>query len=199
MRGHQVEGPGRESQPSALPWERFALGVGPYLAVDALHEALAVLVALLELTYLLEFICGKVVEFLGDLRNSQRVVVSRLQGAKHAGTELRLAGGLLSLTEDLLGLLGGLLGNPQPLPGDLLGDLRTLLYNPLGGLQALIGCLLEGPNALLGGIEGGKEEALVGIGPPLDKGPKGLRRAQVVLGLLLQGLGTLSQPVLGEP
>src|SRR5215210_2384077 len=141
----QVKGPGHAPRPLALRCEGFsALGVGPYLAVDALHEALAVLVALLELAQLLELICGKVVELLGDLRDGQPLVVVRLQGTKHAGAKLRLAGGLLGLAQDLLGPLGGLLGNPQPLPTDL-----------LGGPQSLLGGLLDDPHALLGVIEGG--------------------------------------------
>ena len=92
----------------------LSLGVGPYLAVDALNEALAVLGALLELAQVLELICGKLIELLGDLRDGQSLVVVRLQGAKHACPKLRLAGGLFSLTQDLLGPLGGLLGHAQP-------------------------------------------------------------------------------------
>ena len=62
------------------------LGVGPYLAVDALDEALAVLGALLEFAHPPELLDGKVVELPGDLRDGQPLVVLGFQGGVHTGT-----------------------------------------------------------------------------------------------------------------
>src|SRR5919202_1150231 len=51
---------------------------------------------------------------------------------------LVLAGYPLGLLEDLLGPLGGLLGDPQALPGHLLGGLEPPPGGPLGPPQALL-------------------------------------------------------------
>src|SRR5215211_858305 len=117
----------------------------------------------------------------------------------HARAKFRLAGGLLDLAESLLGLLGGLLGNPQSLPSNLLRSLEALLRG-----------LLDGPKPLLSIVEGGEKEALVDLYQLVGESAEallllagatgeGLRRAQVVLGLLPHGLGALPQPLLGEP
>ena len=63
----------------------FALGVGPYLAVDLRDEGLAVLVLLLELPNLLELLGRKAVDPPGDLVHAQTIVVSGSKGAKDGG------------------------------------------------------------------------------------------------------------------
>src|SRR5215212_10337413 len=93
--------------------------VGPYLAVDLLEEGLAVLVVLLELANLLKLLCGEALYPPGDLIDGQRVVVGGLKRAKDGGPKLGLAGGLLALAEDLVGLLGGILRYPETLLGGL--------------------------------------------------------------------------------
>src|ERR671910_10189 len=117
-------GAGRWSRPSALPSIGHALGVlGPYLAVDLLDEGLAILILLLVLADLLELLYRKAVELLHDVLYSQVLVVRGLQGTEDGGLKLLLPGGLLSPPQDLLGLLGGLLGYPEPLLAHLLGGL----------------------------------------------------------------------------
>ena len=86
--------------------------LGPYLAVDLLHEGLAILILLLVLADLLELLDRKAVELLHDVLYTQVLVVRGLQGTEDGGLKLRLPGGLLSPPQDLLGLLGGLLGYP---------------------------------------------------------------------------------------
>src|SRR5688572_27764710 len=114
--------------------------LGPYLAVDLLDEGLAILILLLVLADLLELLDRKAVELLHDVLYSQVLVVRGLQGTEDGGLKLRLPGGLLSAPQDLLGLLGGLLGYPEPLLGHLLGSLQSLPGYLLGGP-------LEGPHA----------------------------------------------------
>src|SRR5918998_5778278 len=191
------KGPGGWSRPSASRSKGFALGVGPYLAVDLRDEGLTVLVVLLELPHLLELLGGKAVDPPGDLLHAQSIVVGGSKGAKDGGPKLGLVGGLLGLAEDLVGPLGGILGYPEALARDL-----------LGGLEALLGGLLEGPHALPS-VGEGREEVRVGPDPTLGERPQalllpaygtreGLGRARVVLGLLAQHLYGVSRPVLDE-
>jgi hypothetical protein len=115
-------------------------------------------------------LCGEALDPPGDLIDGQRVVVGGLKRAKDGGPKLGLAGGLLALAEDLVGLLGGLLGYPKPLPCDLLGYLQSLPGYLLGGLKPLLGGPLEGPHALLG-VGEGREEGPVGPHPLLRECP----------------------------
>src|SRR5918993_1164594 len=144
-------GPERKSPgPRRFPLRGLRLGVlGPYLAVDLLDEGLAILILLLVLADLLELLERKAVKLLHDVVYSQLLVVRGLQGTEDSGLELRLPGGLLSPPQDLLGLLGGLLGYPEPLLGHLLGSLQSLPGYLLGGLKPLLGGPLEGPQDLL--------------------------------------------------
>src|SRR5215207_9573257 len=171
--------------------------LGPYLAVDLLDEGLAILILLLVLADLLELLDRKAVELLHDVLYSQVLVVHGLQGTEDGGLKLLLPGGLLSPPQDLLGLLGGLLGYPEPLVGHL-----------LGGLQSLLGGPLEGPHALLH-VGEGREEVLVSPHPLLRESPipllllayaprEGLGGAHVVLGLLAQNLRGIAHPALHE-
>src|SRR5215212_11705188 len=188
----------------------LALGglVGPYLAVDLLDEGLAVLVVLLELAHLLELLGGEALDPPGDLRDGQSFVVSGLQRSKHGGPQLCLAGHLLGLPEDVLGLLGGLLGYPQALAGGLLGGPKPLPCYLLGDLKPLLGGPLEGPHALLS-VDEGAEEVAVGTDPTLGKRPhvlllpaRGPREvlggARVLLGLLAHYLEGFAHPALHE-
>src|SRR5829696_3858656 len=111
------KGPGLQSRPSALPFKRLSLRVGPYLAVDLLDQGLAVLVVLLVLADLLELFDGKAVQPLGDLRYGQFIVVHGLQGTENGDLKLSFAGSLLGLPEDLIGLLCSLLSYPETLTG----------------------------------------------------------------------------------
>src|SRR5919107_3832381 len=131
-------GPERKSPgPRRFPLKRLWLGVlGPYLAVDLLDEGLAILILLLVLADLLELLDHKAVELLHDVLYSQVLVVRGLQGTKDGGLKLRLPGGLLSPPQDILGLLGGLPGYPEPLLGYLLGSLQSLPGGPLEGPHA---------------------------------------------------------------
>src|ERR687893_2415608 len=199
-----------ETEISALGVASKVLPLGillrPYLALDLLDEGLAVLILLLVLAHLLELLGGKAIELLGDLIDGQLIVVSTLQCTQDSGLKLGLAGCLLSLTEDLLGLLGGLLGNPKTLAGDLLGGLQSLPRDLLGGLQPLLGGPLEGLYALLHVGQGG-EEVPVSPNPTLAKSlqallllayapREGLSGAHVVLALLTHGLDGLAHPAL---
>src|SRR5215207_295951 len=190
--GHQSSGPRR------FPLKELWLRVlGPYLAVDLLDEGLAILILLLVLADLLELLDRKAVELLHDVLYSQVLVVRGLQGTEDGGLKLRLPGGLLSPPQDLLGLLGGLLGYPEPLLSTLLGYLQHLLGSTLDRLQLLLG------------VGEGGEEVSVGPHPLLGERPKaflllasapreGLRGADVVLGLLAQGLNGAARPILDE-
>src|SRR5215213_2418575 len=151
------KGPGLQPRPSVLPIKRLSLRVGPYLAVDLLDQGLAVLVPLLVLADLPELLGGKAVQPLGDLRDGQLVIVGGLQRTEDGGFQLRFPRGLLGVPKDLLGLLCGLLSDPEPLPGYL-----------LGGLQPLPGGLLGRPQALPKVCEGG-EEVPVGSRPGLSE------------------------------
>src|SRR5215208_746844 len=189
------KGPGLQPRPSALPSKRLSLGVSPYLAVDLLDEGLAVLVVLLVLADLLELLDGKAVQPLGDLRYGQLIVVGGLQGTEDGDLELSFAGSLLRLAQYLIGLLRGLLSDPEPLPCYL-----------LGGLKPLPGGLLGRPHALLEVGEGG-EEVPVGARPGPGERPEallllayapreGLGGAHVVLGLLANSLHGVARPAL---
>src|SRR5215212_5308182 len=129
----------------------LALGglVGPYLAVDLLDEGLAVLVVLLELAHLLELLGGEALDPSGNLCDGQLVVVCGSKRAQDGGPQLGLAGGLLGLTQHVLGPLGGLLGYPKALAGGLLGGPKTLPCYLLRDLESLLGGPLEGFHALL--------------------------------------------------
>src|SRR5215213_8232795 len=128
-------GPGRWSRPSALSSIGLALGVlDPYLALDLLDEGLAILILPLVLADLLELLDRKAVELLHDVLYGQVLVVRGLQGTEDGGLKLRLPGRLLSPPQDLLGLLGSLLGGPEPLLRHLLGSLQSLPGYLLGGL-----------------------------------------------------------------
>src|SRR5215213_3001888 len=129
-------GPERKSPgPRRFPLKGLWLGVlGPYLAVDLLDEGLAILILLLVLADLLELLDRKAVELLHDVLYSQVLVVCGLQGAKDCGLKLRLPRGFLSPPQDLLSLLGDILGYPEPLLGSLLGSLQSLPGYLLGGL-----------------------------------------------------------------
>src|SRR5215203_2211083 len=199
-------GPERKSPgPRRFPLKGLWLGVlGPYLAVDLLDEGLAILILLLVLADLLELLDRKAVELLHDVVYSQVLVVRGLQGTEDGGLKLRLPGDLLSPPQDLLGLLGGLLGYPEPLLGHLLGSLQSLPGGLLGGLEPLLGGPLEGPYALLHVGEGG-EELPVSPHPLLRESPipllllayaprEGLGGAHVVLGLLAQNLRGIAHP-----
>src|SRR3712207_7607855 len=71
--------------------QRFSpLGVGPYLAVDALDEALAVLGALLELAHPPELLDGKALELPGDLRDRSEEHTSELQSRQYLVCRLLL-------------------------------------------------------------------------------------------------------------
>src|SRR5215204_1288234 len=203
-------GPGPKPRPLfAPPSKGPALRVvGPYLAVDLPDEGLAVLVALLELAHLFELLGGEALQPLGDLRDGQPVVVLGLERAQHGGAQLRLPGGLLGPAEDLVGLLRGLLGDPQALAGGLLGGFQPLPRGLPGGLQPLPGGALENPHALPHVGEGG-EEAPVRPRPPLGERPQallllardpreGLGGARVVLGLLAQGIHGVARPAPDE-
>src|SRR5215216_3910297 len=120
--GRRTRG-GSKSRPSSSPSKGLYLGVGPYLAVDLLDEGLAVLVLLLVLADLPELLGGKAVKPLGDLRDGQLFVVGGLQRTEDSGFQLRLLCGLLGPPKYLIGLLGGLLCDPEPLPSYLLGGL----------------------------------------------------------------------------
>src|SRR5918998_4766243 len=170
-----------------------ALRGGLYLAVDLIDQGLAALVLLLELAHLLELLGGETVEPLGDLIDVQALVVGGLEGAVDGGPELGLARGLFGLPENLFGLLGGLFGDPKAL---------------LGGLDALLRRLLGGPQTLPG-VGGEGEELLVGPDPlATDRlqalllltgvANDGVRRAEVLLGLLAHGLDAAAEPVLGK-
>src|SRR5688572_11046824 len=124
----------------------LSLGVGPNLAVDLLDQGLAVLILLLVLANLPELLDGKAVKPLGDLRDGQLIVVGGLQRTEDGDLKFSFAGSLLRLAEYLIGLLCGLLGDPEPLPGYL-----------LGGLKPLPGGLLGRPHALPKVGEGGEE------------------------------------------
>src|SRR5215213_11593786 len=191
------KGPGLKSRPSALPSRRFSLRVGPYLTVDLLDQGLAVLVLLLVLADLLELLDGKAVQPLGDLRYGQLIVGHSLQGSEDSDLKLSFAGSLLRLAEYLIGLLCGLLSDPEPLPGDL-----------LGGLKPLPGGLLGRPHALPKVCEG-CEEVPVGPSPGLGERPeaflrlacaphKGLSGAHILLGLLAKSLYGIARPALHE-
>src|SRR5215210_4331288 len=196
-------------RPSASPSKALALGVvGPYLAVDLLEEGLAVLVLLLELAHLLKLLGGEALYPPGNLCDGQLVVVRGLERAKDGGAYLGLVGGLLGLTQDVLGPLGCLLGYPQALAGGLLGSPKPLPCYLLGCLEPLLGSTLEGPQALLGVGEGGKE-VRVGPDPPPGKRPhalllpadgtrEGLGSARVLLGLLTHDLDGVTHPALHE-
>jgi hypothetical protein len=139
MRGQQVEGPGLEPRPSALRWERFALGVvGPCLAVDSLDEGLTILVLLLVFPDLLELLDREAVELPGNLIHGQLLVVRGLQGGEDGCLALRLPGHLLGLTEYHVSLLGGLPGNPESLLDYLLGGVQLLLTSLLGRPQTFL-------------------------------------------------------------
>src|SRR5829696_6943254 len=203
-------GPERKSPgPRRFPLKELWLGVlGPNLAVDLLDEGLAILILLLVLADLLELLDRKAVEVLHDVLYSQVLVVRGLQGTEDGGLKLLLPGGLLSPAQDLLGLLGGLLGYPKTLAGGLLGGSKTLPCYLLGGLKPLLGGPLEGPHALLH-VGEGAEEVPVGPDPALAERPKalllsahspreGLGGARVVLGLLAHNLYGLTHPALHE-
>src|SRR5215216_3604470 len=204
-RGPERKSPGSRRFPLKGHW----LGVlGPDLAVDLLDEGLAILILLLVLADLLELLDRKAVELLHDVLYSQVLVVRGLQGTEDGGLKLLLPGGLLSPPQDLLGLLGGLLGYPEPLVGHLLGSLQSLPGYLLGGLQPLLGGPLEGPHALLH-VGEGREEVLVSPHPLLRESPipllllayaprEGLGGAHVVLGLLAQNLRGIAHPALHE-
>src|SRR5919112_3680277 len=192
-------GPERISPgPLRFPLRGLRLGVlGPYLAVDLLDEGLAILILLLVPTDLLELLERKAVKLLHDVVYSQLLVVRGLQGTEDSGLELRLPGGLLSPPQDLLGLLGGLLGYPEPLLGYLLGS-----------LQSLPGYLLEGPHAPLH-LGERQEEVPVSPHPLLRESPipllmlayeprEGLGGAHVLLCLLAQNLRGIAHPALHE-
>src|SRR5215203_2573035 len=129
-------GPERKSPgPRCFPLKGHWLGVlDPYLAVDLLYERLAILILLLVLADLLELLNRKAFELLHDVVYSQVLVVRGLQGTEDGGLKLRLPGGLLSPPQNLLGLLGSLLGGPEPLLRHLLGSLQSLPGYLLGGL-----------------------------------------------------------------
>src|SRR5829696_662414 len=203
-------GPERKSPgPRRFPLKELWLGVlGPNLAVDLLDEGLAILILLLVLADLLELLDRKAVEVLHDVLYSQVLVVRGLQGTEDGGLKLLLPGGLLSPAQDLLGLLGGLLGYPKTLAGGLLGGSKTLPCYLLGGLKPLLGGPLEGPHALLC-VGEGAEEVPVGPDPTLAERPKalllsahgpreGLCGAHVVLALLAHNLDGLTHPALHE-
>src|ERR687889_2644759 len=163
---------------------------------------------LLELAHLLKLLGGKAIDPLGDLLHGQPFVVSGLKRSQHSGPQLRLAGNFLRLTKDLIGLLGCLLGYPQPLAGGLLGCPKTLPCYLLGCLEPLLGGPLEGPHALLY-VGEGVEEVPVGTNPTLAERPKalllpahgpreGLCGAHVVLSLLAHNLDGLTHPALHE-
>src|SRR5215216_6678391 len=185
-----------------FPLKGHWLGVlGPYLAVDLLDEGLAILILLLVLADLLELLYRKAVELLNDVLYSQLLVVRGLQGTEDGGLKLRLPGGLLSPPQDLLGLLGGLLGYPEPLLGHLLGSLQSLPGYLLGGP-------LEGPHAPLH-VGERREEVPVSPHPLLRESPipllllayaprEGLGGAHVVLCLLAQNLRGIAHPSLHE-
>src|SRR5829696_2994779 len=192
-------GPGLiRSGPLRFPLRGLRLRVlGPYLAVDLLDEGLAILILLLVPTDLLELLERKAVKLLHDVVYSQVLVVRGLQGTEDSGLELRLPGGLLSPPQDLLGLLGGLLGYPEPLLGYLLGS-----------LQSLPGYLLEGPHAPLH-LGERQEEVPVSPHPLLRESPirilllayeprEGLGGAHVLLCLLAQNLRGIAHPALHE-
>src|SRR5215217_7018073 len=201
--GHQSSGPRRF--PLKGHWLRV---LRPYLAVDLLDEGLAILIPLLVLADLLELLDRKAVELLHDVVYSQVLVVRGLQGTEDGGLKLLLPGGLLSPAQDLLGLLGGLLGYPEPLLGHLLGSLQSLPCYLLGGLKPLLGGPLEGPHALLY-VGERREEVLVSPHPLLRESPilllllayaprEDLGGAHVVLGLLAHNLDGLTHPALHE-
>src|SRR5215203_232399 len=129
-------GPERKSPvPRRFPLKGHWLRVlGPYLAVHLLDEGLAILILLLVLADLLELLDRKGGELLQDVLHRQVLVGRGLQGTEDGGLKLRLPGGLLSSPQDLLGLLGGLLGYPEPLLRHLLGSLQSLPGYLLGGL-----------------------------------------------------------------
>src|SRR5215208_7587541 len=202
------EGPGLQPRPSVLPLKRLPLGAGPYLAIDLLDQALAVLVLLLVLADLPELLDGKAVKPLGDLRDGQLVVVSGLQRTEDGGFQLRLLCGLLGLPKDLLGVLCGLLSDPEPLSGYLLCGLQPLPCYLLSCLQALVGASLDVSRALLKEGEGG-EEFPVGPSPSPGERPesllllacaphKGLSGAHILLGLLAKSLHGVARPALHE-
>src|SRR5829696_6105953 len=204
-RGSERKSPG----PRRFPLKGLWLGVlGPYLAVDLLDEGLAILILLLVLADLLELLDRKAVELLHDVLYTQVLVVRGLQGTEDSGLKLRLPGGLLSPPQDLLGLLGGLLGYPEPLLGHLLGSLQSLPGYLLGGLKPLLGAPLEGPHALLH-VGERREEVPVSPHPLLRESPipllllaygprEGLGGAHVVLCLLAHNLRGLAHPALHE-
>src|SRR5215216_1542437 len=193
-RGPERKSPGSRRFPLKGHW----LGVlGPDLAVDLLDEGLAILILLLVLADLLELLDRKAVELLHDVVYTQVLVVRGLQGTEDSGLKLRLPGGLLSPPQDLLGLLGGLLGYPEPLLGHLLGSLQSLPGYLLGGP-------LEGPHAPLH-VGERREEVPVSPHPLLRESPipllllayaprEGLGGAHVVLGLLAQNLRGIAHP-----
>src|SRR5919112_1536590 len=163
---------------------------------------------LLELAHLLKLLGGEALDPLGDLLHGQPFVVGSLERSQHSGPQLRLAANFLRLPKDLIGLLGCLLGYPQPLAGGLLGCPKTLPCYLLGCLEPLLGGPLEGPHALLY-VGEGVEEVPVGTNPTLAERPKalllpahgpreGLCGAHVVLGLLAHNLDGLTHPALHE-
>src|SRR5829696_7238456 len=163
---------------------------------------------LLELAYLLKLLGRESLDPLGDLLHTQPFVVGGLKRSQHGGPQLSLAANFLRLPKDLIGLLGCLLGYPQPLAGGLLGSPKTLPCYLLGCLEPLLGGPLEGPHALLGEGEG-VEEVPVGTNPTLAERPKalllpadgpreGLCSARIVLCLLTHNLNGLTHPALHE-
>src|SRR5215210_31513 len=183
--------------PLALLLKRLALRVGPYLAVDPLDEGLAVLVLLLVLADHPELIGSETLEPLGDLLYVQLLVIGGLQRTENDGLLFGLPGRPLSLLQDFVGLLGGLLGHPETLPGYLLCC-----------LEPLHGGLLGRPDALLE-VGEGREEVPVGPHPGLGERPEallllarapceGLGSAHVVVGLLAHRFYGIARPALHE-
>src|SRR5687767_6163912 len=66
--------------------------LGPYLAINLLDEALAVLVLLFVLADLLKLLDGEAGALLGDLRDGQPLVVLGLQGTEDGCLALHLLG-----------------------------------------------------------------------------------------------------------
>src|SRR5215218_3861888 len=66
--------------------------LGPYLAINLLDEALAILVLLFVLPDLLKLLDGEADELLGDLRDGQPLVVPGLQGTEDGCLALHLLG-----------------------------------------------------------------------------------------------------------
>lgn len=137
----QQEGPEKIPGPSTSTSERCCLRGGVHLAVDLLHEGLAILALLLVGPDLFELLDGEVVELLGDVGDRQPVVVVGPVDLQDSLLGSGLAAGLPGPLDLLLGLpsrplclLGGLLDQPQALPCRLLGHLHALLGGLLDGL-----------------------------------------------------------------